>query len=95
MPRSDQNSFLTGANSAFIAELYARYLDDPMAVDASWRDFFAELAEIPEAVRKSARGPPWAPPRPAMLNGHGAPNGHAERPCRRTSARRRSIRSGR
>jgi len=78
MPRSDQDSFLTGANSAFIAELYARYLEDPMAVDASWREFFAKLAEIPEAVRKERRGPGWAPPRPAMLNGHAAPDGHAE-----------------
>ena len=45
---SDQATFLSGANAGFIAELYARYLDDPAAVDASWAGFFAELAVPPD-----------------------------------------------
>ena len=49
MPRRDKTTFLTGQNAAFIAELYARYLDDPQSVDASWRGFFAELGEEPKA----------------------------------------------
>jgi 2-oxoglutarate dehydrogenase E1 component len=69
----DRNSFLYGQNSAFIAELYARYLDDPSAVDPSWRQFFAELNDEPEAVKHEIEGPHWAPPHPAVLgNGHAA-----------------------
>ena len=33
-------SFLNGANAPFMAELYARYLGDPSAVDSSWRRYF-------------------------------------------------------
>jgi len=41
----DETSFLSGGNAVFIAELYARYLDDPTAVDSSWVTFFHELKD--------------------------------------------------
>ena len=41
----DQTSFLTGGNAVFIAELYARYIEDPASVDASWETFFRELTD--------------------------------------------------
>jgi 2-oxoglutarate dehydrogenase E1 component len=37
-----QDSFLTGANIDFIEGLYARWLEDPSSVDASWSDLFAK-----------------------------------------------------
>jgi 2-oxoglutarate dehydrogenase E1 component len=39
----EQTAFLYGGNSAFIEDLYARYLDDPFAVDPSWAAYFDEL----------------------------------------------------
>src|SRR5881392_1237905 len=68
MPDFDQTTFLTGANAEFIAELYARYLDDPAAVDESWRRFFADVADDAAAVRAERAGPPWSPP-VARING--------------------------
>ncbi|HUH84398.1 MAG TPA: thiamine pyrophosphate-dependent enzyme, partial [Stellaceae bacterium] len=68
MSALDQNNFLTGQNSAFIAELYARYLEDPNAVDPSWRQFFAELADPPEAVRRDLEGPGWGSARAHILS---------------------------
>ncbi len=56
----DGTTFLSGANAEFIAELYARYLDDPGSVDASWRGFFAELADEAAAERRPALGPAGA-----------------------------------
>ena len=41
----DGTSFLTGASAGFIADPYTRFLDDPAAVDESWRRFFAEIGE--------------------------------------------------
>ncbi|HMK72242.1 MAG TPA: 2-oxoglutarate dehydrogenase E1 component, partial [Myxococcaceae bacterium] len=35
-----QDSFLTGANIDFIEGLYARWLEDPGSIDASWADLF-------------------------------------------------------
>ncbi|MGH6973329.1 MAG: 2-oxoglutarate dehydrogenase E1 subunit family protein, partial [Stellaceae bacterium] len=43
MPPLANDTFLTGQNAAFIAELYGRFLADPQSVDTSWQKFFAEL----------------------------------------------------
>jgi 2-oxoglutarate dehydrogenase E1 component len=52
----EQSSFLYGGNAQFIESLYAKYLKDPAAVDAHWRQFFASLSDTPESVA----GPSWA-----------------------------------
>jgi 2-oxoglutarate dehydrogenase E1 component len=87
MPQRQQSSFLTGHNADYIAELHARYLEDPTSVDQSWRQFFAELQDAPESVEKELKGPGWGLPAPSQIvNGHIAPingsvtaltNGHA------------------
>src|SRR6266851_3914351 len=68
MPETDANTFLSGANAEFIAELYARYLENPGAVDESWRRFFADVGDDAAALRAERTGPPWARPLP-LLNG--------------------------
>jgi 2-oxoglutarate dehydrogenase E1 component len=52
-------SFLDGANAQYIEQLYARYQDDPNAVTAEWRQFFAALADAPADVTKAAKGASW------------------------------------
>ena len=60
----ESTSFLYGANAAFIEDLYARYLENPESVDASWRSFFATLGEqSPTALRASADPRPLLRPR--------------------------------
>ncbi|MEE8548759.1 MAG: 2-oxoglutarate dehydrogenase E1 component, partial [Alphaproteobacteria bacterium] len=56
-----QNSFLFGANSAFIEELYQRYLAEPNSVDPDWARFFAGLNEDAGEVLKELRGASWSP----------------------------------
>src|ERR1700730_16565139 len=60
MTELNGTTFLSGANAEFIAELYARYLDDPNAVDPSWRRFFADMPDDAAAIRAERTGPPWA-----------------------------------
>jgi 2-oxoglutarate dehydrogenase E1 component len=43
MKKMQQQSYLSGANAAFIEELYSRYLKDENDVDENWRNWFAEL----------------------------------------------------
>ncbi|MFQ5958879.1 MAG: 2-oxoglutarate dehydrogenase E1 component, partial [Alphaproteobacteria bacterium] len=64
--RLEETSFLYGANSSFIEELYGRYLQDPGSVDASWRGFFAGLGDDARAVLEEVRGADWAPRAPAV-----------------------------
>jgi 2-oxoglutarate dehydrogenase E1 component len=77
MSQIDPNSFLTGGNAAFIAELYARYLQAPTEVDAEWRRFFAELHDAPPAVEKEISGPSWSRDRVRILGNGDANGGHA------------------
>ncbi|MBM3523716.1 MAG: 2-oxoglutarate dehydrogenase E1 component, partial [Alphaproteobacteria bacterium] len=51
---------LTGANGAFIAELYERWRADPRAVDASWQAVFDGLADDAASVGAEILGPSWA-----------------------------------
>jgi 2-oxoglutarate dehydrogenase E1 component len=55
----EQSSFLFGANAVFIESLYARYQENPDAVDESWRAFFAELDEKGLSPTQLGRGPAW------------------------------------
>jgi len=57
----EATSFLFGANSAFVEELYERYLKSPGQVDASWRAFFESLGDEAEDVLAELRGASWAP----------------------------------
>ena len=41
----EEHSFLYGANSVFIEELYQRFLANPASVDASWQGFFKSLGD--------------------------------------------------
>ncbi|MGD9501374.1 MAG: 2-oxoglutarate dehydrogenase E1 component [Methyloceanibacter sp.] len=56
-----RTSFLQGANAAYLAELHARYEEDPASVDPGWRAFFASLEDDKDSVLAEARGPSWAP----------------------------------
>ena len=64
MSRQDANaafahtSFLYGGNADYIEDLYARYENDPKAVDAQWQAFFQSLKDDRTDVLKSAAGPP-------------------------------------
>ncbi len=55
----DVTSFLYGGNSDFVESLYASYLGDSSSVDASWREFFAELGDDLPSLIADSRGASW------------------------------------
>jgi 2-oxoglutarate dehydrogenase E1 component len=67
----DGTTFLTGANAGFIAELYTRFLEDPQAVDESWRRFFSDMNDDVSGLLTELRGPSWAQPAAPVI-GNGA-----------------------
>ena len=60
-PSQAQDFPLNGANVAFLAGLYARYLQDKNAVDPSWAAYFAELQDEPAALKGEITGASWTP----------------------------------
>ena len=76
MSRQDANaafarsSFLYGGNADYLENLYARYEQDPKALDGAWQEFFASLKDNAADVLKGARGPSWQRPNwPAPARG--------------------------
>ena len=63
----EKTSFLTSANSTFVAELYARYLEKPALVDPEWSAFFEELKDEAPDVLKDLKGASWAPCSTAVI----------------------------
>ena len=56
----EQTSFLYGGNAQFIEQLYARYLEDPAAVDQHWRQFFASLDDNKDEAKRQVKGASWS-----------------------------------
>lgn len=62
------SSFMQGHNAEYLEQLYARYANDPNAVDAAWGEFFRQMGDADLDVKAEAAGPSWArndwPPQP-------------------------------
>ena len=54
-------SVMSGANAAFLADLYARWVENPNSVDPSFADLFDALNDEARAVLTAASGASWAP----------------------------------
>ena len=55
----EQTSFLYGGNAQYIEQLYAKYLENPAAVDQHWRQFFAGLEDNAALAKQQVDGPSW------------------------------------
>lgn len=62
-----QNSFLSGGNATYIAEIFAQYLTDPASVDPSWAAFFAGLDDDARAVLGELKGASWSRARTKII----------------------------
>ena len=56
-----KTSFLNKTNSAFIEEMYVRFLNqDPNLAD-SWKDYFEGIQDEAEVILNDINGPSWKP----------------------------------
>ncbi|MFU8881387.1 MAG: 2-oxoglutarate dehydrogenase E1 component, partial [Rhodobacterales bacterium] len=56
------SSFMQGHNAEYLEQLYARYANDPNAVDEAWQAFFKAMGDTDHDVQREAQGPSWARP---------------------------------
>ncbi len=54
----ESTGFLQGANALYVEQLYARWAENPLSVDETWRTFFDGLGERDAAV-ENADGASW------------------------------------
>jgi 2-oxoglutarate dehydrogenase E1 component len=89
----EATSFLSGTNAAFVESLYAQYLENPDAVDESWRIYFAGLGQSALQPAQVGRGPEWRrDAKPQFENGElvSALTGHW--PARKAAAGEKDLR---
>jgi len=55
-----KTSFLSPANSAFVAEIYEKYLKNPASVDQTWRDYFAGVGDNLSTIAEDFHGASWS-----------------------------------
>jgi 2-oxoglutarate dehydrogenase E1 component len=62
------SSFMQGHNAEYLEQMYARFANDPNAVDDAWASFFRQMGDDEISVKREAAGPSWArsdwPPQP-------------------------------
>ena len=63
-----------GANAAFIAEMYARWIADPASVDAGFATLFESLNDESRAILTDAQGASWAPRRETPVTAEAVPS---------------------
>ncbi len=68
---SGESSFLYGVNETYIAELYARYLENPGSVDPSWAEIFGALGDDKRELLGELKGPSWSPRQTAVVGTNG------------------------
>ena len=54
------SSFMQGHNAEYLEQMYARFANDPTAVDEAWQAFFRAMGDDEVAVKHEAAGPSWA-----------------------------------
>ena len=90
------SSFMQGHNAEYLEQMYARYANDPNAVDEAWQQFFAQLGDAELDVKAEASGPSWArgdwPPVPnddltAALDGQWPPAPEAKEAGKKIKAK--------
>ncbi|MBW6401213.1 2-oxoglutarate dehydrogenase E1 component [Roseomonas sp. HJA6] len=69
---------MTGANAAYLADLYARWAEKPDSVDPTMAELFGALNDEARSVLTDATGASWAP----RIRGHFGPDPEAPAPAK-------------
>ncbi len=56
-----KTSFLNKSNSAFIEEMYLRYLNDDPDLEDSWKEYFQSIKDEMDIIINDINGPSWKP----------------------------------
>ena len=56
-----KTSFLSKNNSAFIEQMYLKFINKDSDLPESWKKYFLEIGEELEVVVKEINGPSWNP----------------------------------
>ena len=56
-----KTSFLSKSNSAFIEQMYLKFINKDSDLPESWKKYFLEIGEEVDVIAKEINGPSWNP----------------------------------
>ena len=56
-----KTAFLSKSNSAFIEEMYMKFVNNDPALPESWKRYFHEIGDEVEIIVNEINGPSWNP----------------------------------
>ena len=56
-----KTSFLSKSNSAFIEQMYLKFINQDSDLPESWKKYFLDIGEEVEIIAKEINGPSWNP----------------------------------
>jgi len=60
-PEFEKTSFLNKSNSAFIDEMYLKFINKDEALPSSWKEYFTEIGDELNIIANEIKGPSWSP----------------------------------
>ena len=57
----EKTSFLNKSNSAFIEEMYLKFINKDVDLPESWANYFESIGEELNIIAKEINGPSWGP----------------------------------
>ena len=56
-----KTSFLSKSNSAFIEQMYLKFINKDSDLPESWKKYFLEIGDEVDIIAKEINGPSWSP----------------------------------
>ena len=64
----EKTAFLSKSNSAFIEEMYMKFVNNDPSLPNSWRKYFDEIGEELNVIVDEINGPSWSPSKKFSVN---------------------------
>ena len=64
----EKTAFLSKSNSAFIEEMYLKFVNNDPSLPESWKNYFSEIGDEMDIVVNEINGPSWSPSKKISIN---------------------------
>ena len=64
----EKTAFLTKSNSAFIEEMYMKFVNNDPSLPDSWKKYFYEIGDEIDVIVNEINGPSWSPSKKVSIN---------------------------
>ena len=63
-----KTGFLSKSNSAFIEEMYVKFINNDPSLPSSWKNYFDEIGDELDVIVNEINGPSWSPSKKISVN---------------------------